>query len=157
MRAHETQEKETASGGWSHLLWSGYTPILLGVMAGLVACGLIALGARLLEPRQADIQPAMRAVCADLMGQRYDDLYSLLAPALQAQGTEAQFVASQREVDQLQGQVTACEPGTPSVNGAQAIAPFTLTRAESFQPVAAQVALTLSDGTWRIASYSGAF
>jgi hypothetical protein len=157
MRAHETQEQETASSGWSRLSRSGYTPILLGVLAGLIACGLSALGARLLEPHQPDIQPTTRAICADLMGQRYDSLYNLLAPALQAQGTEAQFVASQREVDQLQGQVTACAPGAPSVSGAQATAPFTLTRAESLQPVTAQVALTLSGGTWRIANYSGAF
>lgn len=163
MQARETQGKESATrrkSGWSRLTRFSGAPIALGVVAGLVICGLIYLAITLFSPHsphQPDIQPTARAICADLTGQRYDDLYTRLTPALQGQGTEAQFVASQRELDQLQGKVTACVPGTPAMNGATGTVAFTLTRAGSAQPVAAQATLAASGGVWRVASYSGAF
>ncbi len=133
------------------------TPILLGALAGLALCGLGYLALNLFSGHQPDAQPAARAICADLTTQRYDQLYTLLDPALQAQGTEAQFAASQRELDQLQGRVTTCAPGATTISGASASVAFSLTRAGSPQPASALASLT-SDGTsWRIAAYTGAF
>jgi hypothetical protein len=132
-------------------------PLLLGVLAGLALCGLGYLALTLLSPRQPDIQPAARAICADLTGQRYDQLYALLDPALQAQGTQAQFVASQRELDQLQGPVTSCAIASSSASSASGSVTFTLTRSGSPQPTSAQVSLTTDGASWRITAYTGAF
>lgn len=132
-------------------------PVLLGALAGLALCGLGYLTLNLLSGHQPDAQPTARAICADLTAQRYDQLYTLLDPALQAQGTEAQFAASQRELDQLQGRVTSCAPGAITLSGDNASVPFSLTRAGSSQPAVAQATLTSTGTTWRIAAYTGAF
>jgi hypothetical protein len=132
-------------------------PLLLGALAGLALCGLGYLTLSLIYPRSPDVQPTARAICADLTGQRYDQLFALLDPALQAQGTQAQFVASQRELDQLQGPVTSCVTSNASVSGARASVTFTLTRAGSHQPAPAQAALTTDGASWRITAYTGAF
>lgn len=132
-------------------------PVLLGALAGLAICGLGYLALNLITGRQPDVQPTARAICADLTARRYDHLYTLLTPALQTQGTQAQFVASQRELDSLLGPVTACAPGSPTISGATATVSFSLTRAGSIQPTTAQATLTASGDAWRINAYSGAF
>ncbi len=132
-------------------------PVLLGVLAGLALCGLGYLTLTLLTPRQPDVRPTARAICADLTGQRYDQLYMLLAPALQAQGTEAQFIASQRELDQLQGRVTDCSTSSVAISGASASVTFTLMRAGATQPTTAQASLGADGNAWRITAYTGAF
>ena len=133
------------------------TPVLLGALAGLALCGMGYLALNLLSGHQPDIQPTARAICADLSSQRYDQLYTLLDPALQAQGTEAQFAASQRELDQLQGRVTACAPGATTLSSASASVAFSLTRSGSPQPATAQASLTTDGSSWRITAYTGAF
>lgn len=132
-------------------------PVLLGALAGLALCGLGYLALNLFTGRQPDVQPTVRAICADLTARRYDHLYTLLTPALQAQGSEAQFVASQQELDALLGPVKACAPGPLSTSGSTTTIPFSLTRAGSIQPASAQVALAVSADTWRISAYTGAF
>ncbi len=133
------------------------SPVLLGVLAGLALCGLGYLALALLAPHQPDVRPTASAICADLTSQRYDQLYTLLAPGLQAQGTEAQFIASQRELDQLQGHVTGCAITGSNVSGASASVTFTLMRAGSTQPTTAQASLGAAGNTWRITAYTGAF
>lgn len=131
------------------------TPVLMGALAGLILCGLGYLALNALAPRQPDVAPTLRAVCADLTAQRYDHLYTLLDPTLQADGTQAQFIASQRQVDALLGRATACAVGTPSATGSNVSVAFTLTRGAQTPP--AQAALVSESGSWRIISYSGAF
>ncbi len=133
------------------------TPILLGALAGLALCGLGYFTLSLIYPSPPDIQPTTHAICADLTAQRYDQLYTLLDPALQAQGTEAQFVASQRELDQLQGHVTGCATASVTVSGVNAGVTFTLTRADSRLPAPAQATLTTDGASWRVTAYTGAF
>ncbi len=132
-------------------------PLLLGALAGLALCGLGYLALTFLAPRPPDAQPTVSAICADLTARRYDKLYALLDPALQAQGTEAQFVASQRELDQLQGPVTSCASSSVTVSGASASVSYALTRAGSAQPASAQVTLSADGASWRISAYTGAF
>jgi hypothetical protein len=140
-------------------LWRRLTfaPLLLGGLAGLALCGLGYVALVLSAPRQPDIAPTARAICADLSGQRYDDLYTRLDPALRAQGTEAQFAASQRELDQLQGVVTACATTSSNVSGGEATVIFSLTRAGSHQPTRAQASFTSDGSTWHITAYSDTF
>lgn len=132
-------------------------PVLLGALAGLALCGLGYFTLSLIYPRPPEIQPTARAICADLTAQRYDQLYTLLDPALQAQGTEAQFVASQRELDKLQGPVTGCATASVTVSGANAGVTFTLTRTGSRQPASAQATLTMDGASWHVTAYTGAF
>lgn len=145
------------AGAWAGLRRLGAAPALLGVLAGLALCGLGYLALTLFTPRQPDIQPTALAICADLAGQRYDDLYARLDPALQAQGTAAQFAASQRELDQLQGVVKACSVASAPVAAGQGAINFTLTRAGASRPVSAAATLTPDGSTWRISAYSGSF
>lgn len=130
-------------------------PVLTGALAGLILCGLGYLALHALSPRQPDVAPTLRAVCADLTAQRYDHLYTLLDPKLRADGTQAQFIASQRQVDALLGRATTCAAGTPSATGSSVSVAFTLTRGAQTPP--AQAALVSESGSWRIVSYSGAF
>jgi hypothetical protein len=148
---------EPPGGVWARLSRIGAAPVLLGALAGLALCGLGYLALTLLTPPLPDIQPTARAICADLTAQRYDALYGLLDPALQGQGTEAQFAASQRELDQLQGVVTVCAASATSVSGARGSVTFTLARAGSRQPVSAQATLSSDGAAWRISGYTGAF
>lgn len=138
----------------------GALPVLLGVVAGVALCAGGALLLRVVfagtptPPAAPPTGATTSAICADLLGQRYSDLYTRLAPALQAQGTEAQFVASQGALDTLQGRVTACQAQTGPVAGASAPVTLTLQRAQAGSLVAH---LTLSDAdggdAWRIAAY----
>jgi hypothetical protein len=147
-------EAETASAGWRRFT---YAPLLLGALAGLALCALAYVTLTVFTPRQPDITPTARAICADLTTQRYADLYARLDPALRAQGTEAQFAASQRELDQLKGAVTACSTTSARISSGAASLTLSLTRSGAHQPTSAQATLTSDGGAWRITAYSGAF
>lgn len=135
--------------------WRRFTPILLGLVAGiaLVAVGLAAL--TIFAPRVAQPQaPSVttQALCGDLKSQQYGAAYVLLSPHLQTQGTEAQFVASQRELDALQGAVTTCSSTIINVTGGSASAALQVTRAHT--PAASgAVTLTLVGAVWRVDAY----
>ncbi|HET9110581.1 MAG TPA: hypothetical protein VFN78_07140 [Ktedonobacterales bacterium] len=133
----------------------GAFPVLAGVFAGLVLCALALLAFRLSASPPPDPAPIAHTICVDLSGQRYDALYALLAPDLQGQGNEAQFAASQRELDRLVGPVRSCQPGAINVsNVSNGVASITLRlQRGSASPATAQVALTDMQGAWRISSY----
>jgi hypothetical protein len=151
------EDEMATAGGATRLRRAPAMPVLLGALAGLALCGLGYLALNLFLNRQPDTQPTVRAICADLITQRYDHLYTLLAPTLQAQGSQEQFVASQQELDALLGPVKTCAPGSSSVSGSTATIAFALTRAGSIQPAPAQATLTASGGAWLISGYTGAF
>jgi hypothetical protein len=151
------EDEMTTPGGAMRLRRAPAMPVLLGALAGLALCGLGYLALNLFTNRQPDTQPTVRAICADLTTQRYDHLYTLLSPTLQTQGSQAQFVASQQEIDALLGPVKACAAGSSSISGSTATIGFSLTRAGSVQPAPAQATLTASGGAWRISAYTGAF
>lgn len=127
-----------------------WAPIALGIMAGLALCGLGYLTITLFNQPTPDVAPTARAICADLTAQRYDSLYSLLSSDLQAQGTPAQFVASQRELDRLLGPVHACSVSATSVGGGAGELTLAMQRERA---IVAHVSLTQTSRNWRIASY----
>ncbi len=127
-----------------------WLPIAAGIAAGLALCALAYLVLNFINPPAPDPTPTARAICADLTAQRYDSLYSLLSPSLQAQGTETQFSASQRQLDHLLGPARACSVSGTSANGDVAGVTLTLQRANA---AVARVSLAQQSGKWRIASY----
>lgn len=127
-----------------------WAPIALGVGAGLAICVVAALILGLFHQPASDAAPTARAICADLTAQRYDHLYALLSSDLQAQGSEAQFAASQRELDRLRGPVRVCQVSVASASGGAMSATLSLQRT---QTSVARVELTEVAGGWRIASY----
>jgi len=135
--------------------WRRFTPILLGLVAG-IALVAVALGALIIFTPRVAQPPAPSAttqqLCADLTTQRYADAYALLSPRLQAQGSEAQFVASQRELDALQGDVTTCSAAIVNVAGASASAALQVTRAHA-KAASAAVTLTVVGSAWRVDAY----
>jgi len=138
--------------------WRRFTPILLGLVAG-IALVAVALGALIIfTPRVASPQApsaTTQQLCADLTTQRYADAYALLSPRLQAQGSEAQFVASQRELDALQGDVTTCSAAIVNVAGASASAALQVTRAHA-KAASAAITLTVVGSAWRVDAYDTA-
>lgn len=134
----------------------GIVPILLGVMAGLALCAVAYAALTFNNKPAPDPTPAARAICADLSAQRYDALYAMLSSNLQSEGSEAQFAASQRELDSLQGAVTGCAPTVASQS--DGVAALTLNLRRGAAPaVSAQVTLAQAGNDWRISSYDQNF
>jgi hypothetical protein len=130
--------------------------VLGGIFAGLALCALAFVALRLTNAPAPNPSPVAHAICADLTSQRYGALYTLLSPDLQGQGTEAQFAASQRELDRLVGVVHGCQASVGSVDGGVASVTLTLQRGTSAS-ITAPLALTQSQGAWRISSYDQNF
>ena len=134
----------------------GVVPILLGVITGLALCA-VAYAALTFNSKPApDPTPTAQAICADLSAQRYDALYTMLSPNLQSEGSEAQFAASQRELDSLQGAVTTCAATVASQS--DGVASLTLNLRRGAAPaVSAHVTLAQAGEGWRISSYDQNF
>lgn len=134
-------------------------PIALGALAGLALCTLGYIALLFLVPHQQaqpNVQPTANTICVDLLHRSYDQLYTLLDSSLQEQGTQAQFVASQRQLDTLLGPVSSCAPSQPAIAGATATLAYSLTRTTG-ENATVKVTLIDQDGSWRISSYNGAF
>lgn len=147
MREDERPAADETGAGLRQARW---LPVALGIGAGLALCVVAALLLGLLRQPAPDSAPTARAICSDLAAQRYDRLYALLSPGLQAQGSEAQFAASQRELDRLRGPVRVCRASVASASGGNMSVTLSLQRA---QTSIARVGLTQAEGGWRIASY----
>jgi len=130
----------------------GGFPILLGAVAGVLLCAVAVAAGSLLGSHTPDPAPAARALCADLVAHDYAALYALLSPQQQAAGTQAQFVASQRQLDVLRGATTRCAAVVTAESGATAEATLTLTRAAAV-PTTGQAQLVLTAGGWRVNSF----
>jgi hypothetical protein len=97
---------------------------------------------------------AAGAICTDLRAADYASLYQELSPTLQLQGanSEAEFTASQRQLDIISGQVTSCSFRIQQPGGNQANVTYFIARGStSAHP--AQVELAYLDGAWRIQQY----
>ncbi|MFI5273072.1 MAG: hypothetical protein ACHQ4H_08585 [Ktedonobacterales bacterium] len=131
--------------------------VIAGAVAGFLLCALVFLIVRAITGASRTPPPAATAqtLCADLRTQHYADLYTQLAPALQAAGTAAQFTASQQELDRLRGPVTGCTYTLSQVSDSGAAVRFTITR-DSAAPAPASVTLRSSAGVWQIESYDSA-
>jgi hypothetical protein len=120
---------------------------LLGVGLALALAVFLIFGSR---PGRASL--AAQHFCDALVAHDYASLYAQLTPALQHQGTEALFAASQRELDIARGAATACTFGDASVRGSSASFVLTVTRTRS-GTADGTLQLTASDGAWRVALY----
>jgi hypothetical protein len=119
---------------------------LLGVVLTLVLAAFLIFGSR---PGTASL--AAQHFCDALVAHDYASLYAQLSPALQHQGTEELFAASQRELDALRGPASACSFADASVRGASATFVLTVTRARS--GAAGTLGMTFTGGAWRVAAY----
>jgi hypothetical protein len=134
-----------------------YLPWLLGALTGLVVCilGLLVLVAiQRQSPPLPSPTSAAAAICTDLRAADYASLYQALSPALQLQGanSEAEFTASQRQLDIISGQVSGCSYRIQQPGGTQANVTYLIARgSKPSQP--AQVVLAYLNGAWRIQQY----
>lgn len=136
-------------------LWRRWLPALLGAVAGLALCAAGLGLVHTLSPRVPAPDSTARALCAALTGQDYAAAYHLLAPDQQAQGTAAQFAASQRQLDALRGKITTCAYRVESNDEQSAQITLTLTR-KGAGTLAASARLILVNGAWRVESYTDA-
>src|SRR5579859_1461144 len=86
-------------------------PVVLGAAAGLALAAVALVLLLLTHPAPAPTQSpdvVARAICASLRAQSYVALYAELTPHLRGLGTQDQFIASQRQIDSVQGAVTDC-------------------------------------------------
>ncbi|HEX6797477.1 MAG TPA: hypothetical protein VF116_07165 [Ktedonobacterales bacterium] len=133
--------------------WRRQIGLLLGVAAGIAVCAVALVVANAITgPRMPPPAPVAAAICADLEHQSYSDLYTRLAPAQRAAGSEQQFVASQQQLDRLRGPVTSCAYTLPSVRDNAATARLTIVRGTE-APTQADVQLGAEDGAWLVESY----
>lgn len=133
----------------------GPLPLLLGAATGLLVGALgfaILLHAHPASAPTAGPATIARALCADLSAQRYADIYNSLAASEQAQGTQAQFVASQQQLDALLGRVTRCTIGASQTTAASAAITLSVARG-SGGGAPGEIRLGVQGGAWRVVSY----
>ncbi|MEO7000379.1 MAG: hypothetical protein ABI068_01055 [Ktedonobacterales bacterium] len=130
------------------------SPWLLGILAGVSLSTIIFITlVTLYTPAAAppSPEPTAAAFCADLVTQHYDAAYMLLSSAQQAQGTESQFTASQRELDTLQGPVSHCAATASSASATQATVTLRITRGA--KTTSGALTLVLQGSSWRVDRY----
>jgi hypothetical protein len=120
---------------------------LVGVVLALGLAAFLIFGSR---PGTASL--AAQHFCDALVAHDYANVYAQLSPALQKQGTEELFAASQRELDALHGPATACAFGDASVRNTSATFVLTVTRVRS-GTASGTLRLTFVGGAWRVAGY----
>lgn len=146
----ETQQAPGPRRSWLRSPW------VLGLLAGVSLSGvmlilLLTFAAPAANQAPPSPQPTAQSFCADLVMRHYDAAYALLSTAQQAQGTAAQFTASQRELDTLQGPVTQCVSTVSHVGATQASATLRITRNARTSDGA--LTLVLQGSSWRVDSY----
>lgn len=125
--------------------------LLIAALLGLVvALGVIALLVFRSGTGTASI--AAQQFCDALVRHDYTSAYNQLAGSLRQEGTVAQFVASQQDLDRLNGAASSCRFSAPRIQGDHAVFTLTLTRPES-GTVSGALDLVLEQGTWRVDAY----
>jgi hypothetical protein len=129
----------------------------LGAAAGLALCLLAAFALALLRGGASAVSlpspdPVAQQICADLQRQGYADLYGLLSNTQRAAGDEAQFAASQRQLDVASGAVTSCSAVVVEGTGGKAGVRFSVTRAQAGASTG-QGSLVYENNSWRLDAY----
>jgi hypothetical protein len=160
--ARRVSSRPRARGGGGAPRWLGPLtrfPLLLGGICGLAIC---LAGGLVLTAIQGGARPSLpapdgtaRAICADLLARDYAKLYGLLSVAQRANGTEAEFAASQRRLDIAAGSVTRCAASVATTASGQAQAQITLARGGAATS-SGMCALIYGDGDWRLDAYDPA-
>jgi hypothetical protein len=128
--------------------------MLLGAVAGVVLCGAAFGIGSLLGPHTADPSLTGQTLCGDLTSQNYTALYGLLSARQRALGTQAQFVASQRQLDALRGRASQCGFSLAGQDSASAELALTVTRG-SAGPLSSDVRLLLDGSSWHVDTFDG--
>lgn len=147
--AHADRDTARPGGRVSRL------PLVLGAASGILLCALALAILFLVNGQPVSPRTTGQALCADLEAQNYDAAYSLLAPGPRGAGTSAQFAASQRELDALNGKVVSCTATIQHADSAQASLLLTVTRQRT-GTAQGSVHLQLLDGTWKVDAYDTA-
>jgi hypothetical protein len=131
-------------------------PLLLGALAGLAVCLVGALALTVLRGSPSASLSAPNAVaqriCTDVLRQEYADLYGLLSTAQQETGTEAQFEASQRQLDAASGQARQCTATVSTIANGRAGVQLTVVRGQAGAAVGSG-SLAYESGSWRLDTY----
>ena len=130
-------------------------PVVLGAAAGLAFAALALVLLLLTHPAPAPTHPpdtAARAICTSLRTQSYAALYAELTPHLRGLGTQNQFIASQRQIDSVQGAVTGCAFSVGNVGASSVDVTFHITRAKA-GALTGQAGLVFDGATWRLDTY----
>lgn len=130
-------------------------PVVLGAAVGLgvAAIALVLLLLTHPTPPPARIPDGTaRAICASLRAQNYAALYARLTPRLRGLGTQDQFIASQRQLDSVQGAVTGCAFGVGHVDASSADVTFHITRVRA-GGLTGQAGFVLDGTTWQLDAY----
>lgn len=156
MPSEGDQPMVTEAARRSGIITRGSMPILLGVATGLALCALVYFALTFAAGPAPGPAPTARSICADLTSQRYDALYGLLSPDMRRLGTQAQFIASQRELDSLLGPVHTCHATVNSNSGGVAAITLTLQRGQA-APVGATLSLMHAQSAWTVTAYDQNF
>lgn len=132
-------------------------PVVLGAAAGLALAALALVILLLTHPAPAPTQTpppdaAARAICASLRAQSYATLYAELTPHLRGLGTQDQFIASQRQIDSVQGAVTTCAVSVGHVGASSADVTFRITRAHA-GTLTGQAGFAFDGTNWQLDTY----
>jgi hypothetical protein len=125
--------------------------VLLAALGGVVLA--VALAAFLVFGSQTGTASvAAQHFCDAIVAQDYATAYADLSQTLQQEGTEAQFAASQQDLDRMRGRATACTFTNAHI--ATATASFTLLVTRSGTGRAGGTAhLVFERGMWKVADY----
>ena len=150
----QSQRNQPQHPSATHSRRPKYLPLALGAGTGLVLS--IAALLALLAINRPPPSPTTTAgsICTDLRTADYASLYATLAPSLQQQGTNAQaeFSASQQELDIVSGRVRSCSYQLQQVSGQEEHVTYSISRgSQTARP--AEVLLVYQNGKWRIESY----
>lgn len=127
-------------------------PIVLGAATGILVCAVVFAAILLLGRSPSSPDTAAQALCSALQTQDYAATYGDLSGALQQQGTQAQFIASQRELDIVSGATRACGYSIQHNDGTVATVLFTITRQTSGARQAT-ARFVLDGDSWRLDYY----
>lgn len=127
-----------------------YRLLVAGLLGLALALGVVAVLVFTSGTGSASV--AAQQFCDALVRRDYASAYSQLAQGLRQEGTEAQFAASQQELDRLNGGASSCRFSTPHVQGDHATFTLTLMRTQS-GALSGALGLVHEQGAWRVDAY----
>ncbi|HKW23796.1 MAG TPA: hypothetical protein VJO13_20630 [Ktedonobacterales bacterium] len=125
--------------------------LLIAALLGL-ALALAVVAVLVFTSGTGSASVAAQQFCDALVRHDYAPAYNQLSQALRQEGTEAQFAASQQELDRLNGGAFSCRFSAPRVRSDHATFTLTLMRAQS-GTVSGVLGLVREQGAWRVDAY----
>jgi hypothetical protein len=137
----------TRARSWPRRLRLLAMAALAGLILAVVTAGYLIFGSQ-----TGSASVAVQRFCDALTTQSYAAAYAELSSALQQEGNEAQFAASQRDLDRLNGVATSCAFSNPQVRGAAVTFILHITRSRA-GPLAGSLQMVHESGAWKVANY----